>query len=184
MKDLSVTKLIHDNKEQLLEKLEALKAHRETIPAEYKKPCVYMATVVNGPRTRQNGAGTKKVDIVMFNVNGGHKKSSTIKNMIRNGKFPIGYDFPHPSELAEALKGMAKAQDVTFTGDLAKLASSGNDPYAELRAFLDNQIETTMQYWESSELKEKFSSLEDRAKKAEAELEALKSKKNKSKEDE
>lgn len=180
MKDLSVTKLIHEHRENIKAQLSDLKKSRAALPAAYKKPCIYLASVVKGPRSKANPAGTREVKVVVFNVHGGHKKPATVRNMMRNGQFPVGHDLPDTDSIYREVSALQNAEG-TLVGDAAKLGATGQDPYAELRNFLDAQIHNLFSHWELGDIKQEYTSLQKRAldaeqaaEKAKQELEDLK----------
>lgn len=163
-KNVNVLALVHDNRQVILEELDRVKKAREKMSPQYKKACIYLASVVQAPRSKKEPNPRPKVKVKIFNVHGGHKKAESVINLQRNGKFPIGYDFPTDAQLEAAKKAAARNTDGLVLGDVARLASDGEDPYGELRRYCDQQIQMLLGGWKAED---KMSELEKRAAEAE-----------------
>lgn len=155
---------LHENRKDALVKLEELKAKRAGIPAARKKPCVFLAfTSVAAPRKDKAGKPEfpePEVTVKAFNLSGGHKKKSSIQNMMRQGKFPVGYEFPTDEQNA-AVKAQAKQMEGTLNRSLvAQLMDT--DPYYEVRKYIDRQVHILLTDWGKGDADEAVSGLSAR----------------------
>lgn len=165
--DFDKVEIVHNNREQILAELANKRAARGKLAKKYRKPCVWMTSVGISPRTKREPNPQPYFRVFPFNVQGGHKKKESVVNMIRHGNFPIAYDFPDGSEVAAMLKAAAAANG-TLTGDMARLLAGQEDPYGELRKYLDVQIKSLLNDWRLADAEIKINSLEEKLQAKEA----------------
>lgn len=152
--------LIHENREDLRKQIEVLREDRKNKPERFKKPCVYVAMLVRAPASRANPNPQYKPVVKTINLHGGRNKTSSITNMLRRGQFPVAYDFPTDERMKALLESAKKTK--TTKGDIARYIASGEDPWAEVRKFLDRTIQDTFTNWDMADLREQ-SELEKKA---------------------
>lgn len=163
---------LHEHRHEVLEKLEALKAKRATIPASRKKPCIFLAfTELPAPYKDENGQAVwtePTVTVKPFPVGNkryipnGNAKPSSIKNMMKLGKFPIGFEFPTDDQYyaakEQARKMGKKSQSTTLPRNLAAQLRDG-DPYADVREYVQKHVSIILTDWSEQEAQIELSGL-------------------------
>jgi len=154
--------VIREKRKELLKKVDEIRALRKQ--RRINTPCIYFATVLQIPRTKEVPNPPKEASIQTFNVKGGNIQPRVVTNMLRRRQMPIAYDLPTSEQAREfANKTAEQSQD----GDMLKgeIASylAGENPYDKLKRELDRSIRMTLTDWENEDLKEKVSELQKRA---------------------
>lgn len=195
--DFNHAQFLHDNRDVIKSKLDKLKKQRAKEPKTRKNAAVVFLAGVSqrAPyKVTDSSSGEVKavfpepeVEIFEFKVGGGHKKPTSIRNMMRQGKFPVDYDFPTDADLAKLRADAAKLEG-TLNRNMASLLLE-EDPYREIRNYVETQINHLMSDWKIADGETKVSGLEAqlaekeaRAKEQEEQIAALKAKLNENKE--
>lgn len=180
MNKAEVEKFIFDNKQAYLAELEKQKEIRKN--SRNKRPCVFLACVGKVAASHAVPNPPPKIEVRPYHVT--TMKNSTFINLIRTGKYPIGYEFPTDSDLQLMRDNMVKQgssdNEFTASGQSVELLKNA-DPFKNLRAWLDGIIGTLLNKWKLEEDKSNLELRIAEVERREAEVKAKEAAEKKSK---